>query len=660
MAIGIDTGGTYTDGVLIDIDKKEMLKTAKTPTTHEDLRICIDRLLTDLHPNKGGDIALLSLSTTLATNACVEKKFRRCGLILFGSTDKDLQAYGRSVGLDTAPDTFFAKGGLDMSGNLCEEPDWPEFERHMMQWQKGFDCFAIVSKWGMKNTILEMTAKKILFDLCDKPIVCGCELSSELNYLCRAVNAYLNAQLSPVFAEFMDSVKQSLARRGMYPQICIVRGDGTVMSEEYARQKPVQTLLSGPAASVLGAVALLPAMQNAVVIDIGGTTSDVSIVENGAVRICETGARIDAFQTSTKAIDISTALLGGDTEIVADLKNGIHWGEGRVWPLSMMVGRYPAVKEYFAALDVDHGAHLMEDLVFYCLHKEPGAAAGLALNETEQGTIQLLKDCPQSLGALRKRFGHASVDLGLGYLETNGYVRKSALTPTDIMHVRGDFISGDRATAEKAVRFYADRCGYDEESFCAMIYEMIARKLYKLAVKKLITAEPSLFAIADSADIDRLLDFSAGKSNRYLHLKFNSDFSLVGIGAPAGIFIPRVADYFDVSCLVPPNAQVGNAVGAILGEILAKYEVEIRGSSQPYEVSCVSGEKIEGCTTLTDAEAVASKAARTGVLKEFYKRGGVHPVVTVEKKNLEAIPFVSSLQSVFCATARCSILDMIS
>lgn len=656
-AIGIDTGGTYTDGVLIDICTKEILSTAKVPTTHENLQYCIDQVMSSLDIGDGRDVSLVSLSTTLSTNACIEKKFCRCCLILFGSSENDLQKYGFSSGLNEVSDIYFAKGAVSDEGKIIEAADWDEFRNYIDSNLSFFDCFAVVSRWGMKNTFLEITAKKIITEICEKPVVCGHELSSELNYFHRAVSAYLNAQLTPIFASFLNDVKMILTKRQMNPILTFVRGDGALMNEEYARKKPIQTLLSGPSASVLGALALCSDVKDAIIIDIGGTTSDVAIVEDKIVQISETGACVDTFTTSTKAINIHTVSLGGDTEVIVSNKGRISFGKQRVIPIAIAAQKYPIIKNHIKNINPTDFSHTSDDYIFYCLSKEIDQIDKNKLMKKEHFIIDSLLESPRSLKELRDMFGHVSILLS--HLVNLGYVLRSSITPTDIMHIKGDYVAGEKDAAKIVVEYYSGKCGMDTDHFCDKIYEMFVHGIYGLIVKKLMLNIPEISAIPNSDIMPGLLHFTTLEKRACLGIAFSSDFQLIGIGASSDIFVPKIEEIMKIKSIVPQNAGIGNAIGAVLGKISTSYEIKIYETEEDvYELIDKKG-SISIHHSFEEAIAEAERIALKNVLRDFYEQGGKNAQTNLKKRIPSWIPYQSKLKMIYTATANCDVLDIL-
>ncbi|NLB45856.1 MAG: hydantoinase/oxoprolinase family protein, partial [Clostridiaceae bacterium] len=291
VGLGIDTGGTYTDGVLFNFDGQAVLQTAKALTRKEDLTVGIDEVLDQMDQPLLRQAALVALSTTLATNACVENKGGYARLVLIGCDRKIVDRYGPGNGLPPADDIILLAGGHDMAGQLVTEPDWAELNRRVGLPSGQADAYAVVELWGVRNTACESKARDLLHGWTGKPVVCGHEISGTLNSLRRAASALLNARLLPLINAFLDAVRQSLDRRGITAPLVIVRSDGSLMAESVARDKPVETLLSGPAASVAGGLALT-GLQSGIVIDMGGTTSDIALVRQGRPVMAAEGAQI--------------------------------------------------------------------------------------------------------------------------------------------------------------------------------------------------------------------------------------------------------------------------------------------------------------------------------------------------------------------------------
>jgi N-methylhydantoinase A/oxoprolinase/acetone carboxylase beta subunit len=142
--LGIDTGGTYTDAVIYDFGIEKVLHTAKSITVKEDLSIGINNTLDQLPQELLRQVKIVSLSTTLATNACVEGKGSRVKLILIGCDREIIEKYGWEYGLPAASDIIFLSGGHGQKGEMIEEPDWDFLKVNVDECKEKVDAFAIV------------------------------------------------------------------------------------------------------------------------------------------------------------------------------------------------------------------------------------------------------------------------------------------------------------------------------------------------------------------------------------------------------------------------------------------------------------------------------------------------------------------------------------
>ncbi|MBN2881884.1 MAG: hydantoinase/oxoprolinase family protein, partial [Clostridia bacterium] len=301
LGLGIDTGGTYTDAVIYDFKNNQIKAVSKTLTAKQDLEGCIGRTLDGLPVDLLAEVKAVSLSTTLATNACIEGRGERAKLILIGCDRKVAVSYGAEYGLPPADEIIFLDGGHDRKGNVVAEPDWEYLRNEITKHDKEYNSYAVVEIWGMNNCDFEIKTRDYISEWTGKRIICGHELTAKLNLFKRAASALLNAQLIPLVSEFMDSIKKNLSFRGIEAPLTIMRGDGSLMSEEFAREKPVETLLCGPAASIEGGLNLT-GEENCVVIDMGGTTSDMAIIKNSVPGIAEDGAVVGKWRTGTHSI----------------------------------------------------------------------------------------------------------------------------------------------------------------------------------------------------------------------------------------------------------------------------------------------------------------------------------------------------------------------
>jgi len=265
--IGIDTGGTFTDGVLLQYSDRKVVSTAKSLTTRGDLKKGVIKVLQKLKISSDYNIKLVGISSTLATNSVAEGKARKVGLLLIGY-DKDLvEDFGLREKLSTEDISFF-QGGHDAQGNAKAELDTEGIKEWIKQKKNEVDAIALSSYFSPLNHEHEEEAFKIIQEESDLPVVMAHQLSTKLDSIRRAATASINASLVAVMQDFIQSVQESLKDLRINAPLMIVRGDGTLMPYTEAVQKPVETVLSGPAASAIGG-RFLSHTSSSLVVDIG-------------------------------------------------------------------------------------------------------------------------------------------------------------------------------------------------------------------------------------------------------------------------------------------------------------------------------------------------------------------------------------------------------
>lgn len=319
--IGIDTGGTYTDAVLLDTELQgtECIKRkAKAPTTHEHLEEGIRNSIVSLRLSESDirKIEKVVLSTTLATNAVVEDKIGRIGLLLMG---------GVPAGELATKEMVLIEGKVNIKGRIIRDIDKEEVKRAVRTLLPRVESFAVSCQASVKNPILEQKVKSVIQSVCDRPVVCGHELVSELGYLERTNTAVVNAGLLPIIDNFVRAIKTILEEQKMDVPVFVVKGDGTITKIDSICNTPIDTVLSGPAASIIGAINLT-GVKNAIVADMGGTTTDIGIVRNKRVNLSREGAVVGDWKIRIKSAQLYTYGLGGDSAI------NVHDGKFEVGP----------------------------------------------------------------------------------------------------------------------------------------------------------------------------------------------------------------------------------------------------------------------------------------------------------------------------------------
>ena len=305
-SLGIDAGGTYTDAVLIRDTDGAIVDSNKALTTYPDLHPGIKNVIDGLNPEYLKNIKLVSVSTTLSTNTILEGTGFPVALILIGDHPLEKQLPTKHV--------LFAAGGHDHNGEEEAPLDLEAIEKFVLRVKDKVSAFAISSYFSTRNPEHELRVKDRILELTGLPAVCGHELSQELGAYERAVTAFLNAQLIPITRQFVQSIIKDMKERGINARLLMLKCDGSVVGIKDALKKPIETIFSGPAASLVGA-SYLSGLETCAVIDVGGTSTDISSICMGVPDLSDEGAVVGGWKTRVKAIRMETTATGGDSHI---------------------------------------------------------------------------------------------------------------------------------------------------------------------------------------------------------------------------------------------------------------------------------------------------------------------------------------------------------
>lgn len=575
IGVGIDTGGTYTDAVIVDTETVRILAKAKALTTKRDLSIGIGNALDALPADMLTQAQRVSLSTTLATNACVEGKGGRAKLIIVGTTDAVLHRVqvDKAYGIPFA-DVLALDFGGTYDGAETPELDWDAICTVHKSFFEDADSFGITGLYALNNGgSVERDGAAYLEKRYGKLVVKATDVAASINVMERGATALLNARLVPVIQEFMDAIRASLDAHGMGDvPVSVVRSDGSLMSEELARLRPVETILSGPAASVRGAQALHPAAES-LVVDIGGTTSDISVFHDGEPVRTE-HIRVGGWQTQVSGVAIDTISLGGDTAVRYTQSGRLELSSRKVMPLCIAATYWdtvvPSLERFLS--DIYPNYHSTYEL-YYLARKVEDTSR---YTRAEVQLIELLNEGPLPLHDHRANIP----GLDPRRLETEGVVMRCGMTSTDAMHILGDFDTFDRRASELGARCVLKSYRGTDASRNSDEVVSLAREIYDLAQKRLYDQVGSVL-MADrywqgiSAMLDEQLQavFDANWSNRnqdqasFAFLP-RTNAEIIGIGAPTHVLLPEAARALYARCTIPEHAEVANAVGAICSKVI--------------------------------------------------------------------------------------------
>ncbi|HOZ63333.1 MAG TPA: hydantoinase/oxoprolinase family protein [Burkholderiaceae bacterium] len=584
--LGIDTGGTFTDAVLLDADRN-IVASAKSLTTRFDLALGIAASLDKLPANLLSQVGLVSLSTTLTTNSVVEGKGSPVCVLLAGYDPPQVKASGLVELLGSEAIVALA-GGHDAGGLPVQPLDEAAARAAILHHAPRVSAFAISASFGVRNPEHELQLRSWVEALCDLPVTCGHELASSLGAPRRAMTVALNARMISHVKALIDSVKRTLRAREIDAPLMMVKGDGTLINVASALQRPVGTVLSGPAASVLGACAL-SGLENAVVADMGGTTTDIAVVRNGRPELSFDGAMIGQWRPMVEAVKVYAIGLGGDSEVRFQGGDGLAIGPRRVVPLSLLAYEHPHVLAVLERQQTEspHGSQIR-----FAQRLQADEATVARLPDDELRAWELLAKGPVDLECAN--MDDRALSKALARLERKGLVIYSGFTPSDAAHVLGMSNHWNTEAAIFGARIWARQMRHLYGLGTWVLGDALAPS--RQVVDKVIDTICQKLIEAGLNDAGQMNEGNANKmaallTQMALHhrtagtgpaavfsLQFASGVPLVAVGAPAASYYPRVAHGLGVQLVMPPHADVANAVGAVLGQVSQRVHITV---SQP-------------------------------------------------------------------------------
>jgi len=643
LVIGLDTGGTYTDAALLDTATGTVRATGKSLTTRDDLSIgvggAIRRVLEDFD-GSAADIGLVSLSTTLATNAVVEGVGGRVGLLMIGFDETSLQRadLARALGQDPV---FFINGGHAADGAPQAQLDEAAIREAVNATEGEVSAYAVAGHFATRNPAHESRTRDLLRDLTGAPVTCSHELSSSLGGPRRALTAVLNARLINLLDRLVAATEGIMADEGLSCQLMVVKGDGSLLESGYARSRPVETVLSGPAASLAGA-AFLAGTRTAMVADIGGTTTDIALLQNGAPRLKPDGALVGGWQTMVEAADIRTCGLGGDSEVTPvgrGTTGGLTLGPRRAVPLSLLATQWPEVKDKLAE-QLAVAVPMSTDARFVMPLMPNGVPAWLTRSEARLAA-KAIEMGPSSVAEI------AGTQLALGAVDRligRGLLTLATFTPTDALHVTGDFTSFDAEAAMLGAKLIARQKTGIGQPIAETPEELASRTLSELHRRTSLALMDAALAHDGAGEMQAtnnpLLanlyrDGTTGKDS-LVKLSLELGTGLVALGASAATHYPHVARRIGVELTVPDHAEVAGAVGAAAGSVRQRVMISV---TQPFEgryrVHLPGGPRDLGVMD----EALASAREVAGQLAEERARKAGATSVSIEiSEDIKLVP----------------------
>lgn len=567
--LGIDTGGTYTDAVLLDDETDTIIAKAKALTTRPDLSIGIGAAMDAVLRESGvvpSSVAMVSLSTTLATNALVEGHGGRVALVFIGFEEEELGKADLADALGDDPVIYVAGGHMHSAAEVTAFGK-DDLLNGLETLSGNVTGVAIASRFATRNPAHEIAARDIIRDRLGVPVTCSHELSHALGGPKRALTAVLNARLVGLIDHLITATEAHMAARNIDARFVVVRGDGALVSAALARERPIETILSGPAASIAGAQ-WLTGEKDALVSDIGGTTTDVCLLKDGLPKIDPQGAKVGKYRTMVEAVAMRTFGLGGDSEVhLADgLEAELTLGPRRVMPVSLLA--------------LDHGA-----LVHGALDRAMSLEA--PPEESTRFVVAQFQELPPDLDAREAavaarlmngplRWADAVLsrveEPALGRLIKSGLVMIAGVTPSDASHALSRMADWDGAAAKKALTVFAwrrvgsgDRLASGPENLAQKIIDQLTEQT-SLAVLETAFAEEGW---ADPSVLARHTLMTAGRRKHSNVVRIDAGLALpvIGLGASARSYYGAVGTALGCETILPKDGGVANAIGAVVGQV---------------------------------------------------------------------------------------------
>ncbi len=338
MLLGIDVGGTHTDAVAVD--QTGIRASCKVRTDHANLLDSIEQALKGLLAQVDRtQVAQLNLSTTLSTNAIVQNRIDDVGVLVSSGPGIDPENF------IPCKDFFALSGSIDHRGTEIAPLDEGELSRAVAACRAaGLRSFAAVTKFSTRNPAHENRIRAALGQGGADFVTLGHELTGRLNFPRRLATAYFNSAVWRTYNGFADAVAGCVADLGLDVRVNILKADGGTMTLARSRTMPVQSIFSGPAASVMGIIALTRIHYDSVILDIGGTTTDIAIFADGAPLVEHEGIEIGSHLTLVRALKVKSIGIGGDSAIGLT-QGAVRVGPNRLGPSAADGGEKPTLTD---------------------------------------------------------------------------------------------------------------------------------------------------------------------------------------------------------------------------------------------------------------------------------------------------------------------------
>ncbi len=553
LILGIDTGGTFTDMVIWDSAKKRVLQKAKAFTTADDLSMGIQECMDSLDLAACGELSAVHLSTTLMVNAVLEDRPSGIGILLIGAhLSKKLPVAAKH---ELTRYRYHAGQGRFSVDHAASQ--------HMIQLFHETCPKVLVCACGANHRELEQAAAVYLKGLLQSEIICCSDIAASPGLYQRALKAAATIEARPIIAKWTASITHLLRRHGLKAPIRILTNTGSLISPDQAIDDPLSTIMSGPAASFMGSRCLTKE-KDYLLLDMGGTSLDVTKVMDRNTRFCEADTPVGNYAFCVKTLDLQCFGTGGDSLIKLNSMGEIVVGPEKVMPLCVLGDKYPNLAGELDTYRLPEDYDLCTAAETDCFFLKRNSSNAM-LPKDERKIIESLRESAHSLFFLANHFGVDADCLHLDRLVETGYVGRASLTPTDLLHAEGSFKRWNPVISRVGISLLAARKGREPDAFIQEVKGFITNQLAFFCMQSIAGFEEESFRFSDSPATMYLIEKYLCDRQESITSDFSIQKPILGLGAPAKAWLPQVAEKLHAHLLLPEDGDVACAIGAAAG-----------------------------------------------------------------------------------------------
>lgn len=553
--LGIDTGGTYTDAVLITKEGHKIVDKAKAFTTHEDLTKGIGKCIDMLEHADCSEITEVHISTTLALNSVLERKFDKIGLV---QIDRAIEADPPANYAAVMKDPFYGQRTHNCGETL------PAILDIQKKFANNVEYIIVTSPSKSRDNWREHIFAEQIAKTMELEVFCAYDYCDDDDYTYRTVAAMLTLYLMPIIDAWIKSVEDMMREKGIKAQLKIMNAMGKLISCDAARRDPLSTLFSGLAASVTGGLKMTD-IEDFLLIDMGGTSSDITRIIGRQFREVKEYSKIDKFTVRRKTMDVQTFGIGGDSYIKLSQSGRPVAGPRKAIPICVMSSSFPYLEEELKSYRRPENYEMLTAQDVDCFigagHYRREDLTGL-----EERVVKYLTGNPHNVFVIAEHFNVDPDALHLDKLVRKGAVKLISVTPTDVLHAEGKYGAWNAAGAKAAISHMAEQMGTTMDVCIAMIRESITETLVKACMQSIANFEKEQFDFDDSKGASFLLESFYRSNGSMLEMKFEINKPIVALGAPAEAWLGPVAERLNTEVMIPEHCEVANAFGAAIAE----------------------------------------------------------------------------------------------